>query len=180
MSPREEVEAVIAEMRDPQLHVELESTADFLYRQGVGGGSASVDAARRLLREAADRLDATRSTQPEGAVPVEGGQGKRWVLAIEGDRIVGIQYGGSTHWLTNPRMGGYAVVEVMPVAEHEAALAQERETVEELRGAIERVLTAWDEEKHLWPHGGPSLFLKERVWRLRAALAPSSGDGDAA
>ncbi len=50
-------EAVIAEMRDPQLHDVLDSAAAFLYRRGVGEGSAGVDAARRLLRQAADRLE---------------------------------------------------------------------------------------------------------------------------
>ncbi len=44
---------VLAEMRDPQLHEVLDSAAAFLHRQGVAEGSAGVDAARRLLGQAA-------------------------------------------------------------------------------------------------------------------------------
>lgn len=47
---------------------------------------------------------------------------QRWVLLVEGDRIVGIQHENVTHWLTNPRMGSYAPVAVMPVSEHQDIL----------------------------------------------------------
>jgi hypothetical protein len=171
--PREEVELVIA-MRDPQLHDVLGRAADFLYRQGVGEGSASVDAARRLLRQAADRLDAARSTQPEG--PGESEQGERWTLIRDRDRL-GSRAGSwrlpPTHQHANEiaallkayRDDDYHdVVEVMPVSEHEAALGQEREKNARLREALEKIA---DNDPFA---GGGGAWCVERA---RAALAPS-------
>jgi hypothetical protein len=176
--PREEVEAVIAEMRDYLMDAEDDAPE-----------VVTVDAATNL-RAWADRLDAARSTQPEEAgernieearklsnqlgIPFD----EAWWRIVTAAQRVG-EVAAGAHAVAPGTLGAVNdfCVELSALYglfqdEHEAALAQQQEKNAELRKALE----FYEKQLSDRQRGRGSMLASDGGAIARAALTASSGD----